>query len=297
MLGQDWQTILVLDYTFPLPPLAQGKTFNEVRIAAYTGEVPTKFLYFGTELNDEAPRVPPEMENVVSPTGTFQEYRLTPDSCSVAYLDLIQTHAARLRQRPAGLLQPADQGRALRCWLRRRAHQRQDFPHIVAGLDPIDSSMLTDPRFGFWQGARFAGTKQMAILKQGEGRWYPSPRERRARWVPPEVVRRDPHVEREGCLGRCGSGLVDHGDRHRQARRSERARTPRLTARRREYRATTKRRPEVGFNNLPALLKAWRVSRHPPVDRVGWDVVVGHAARDRHACMHACMHAHTRPPD
>ena len=82
MLGQEWITTLVLDYTIPLPPLEGGQTFNQVRIAAFTGDVPTKFLYFGTELNAEAPRVGPEMENTVSPAGTYQEYRLTEETCA-----------------------------------------------------------------------------------------------------------------------------------------------------------------------------------------------------------------------
>ena len=91
ILGQSWLTTLVLDYTIPLPPLRPGTTFNEVRIAAYTDGVPTKFFYFGTELNEDAPRRAPEMENVVSPAESYQEYRLNEETCAVPYLDLIQT--------------------------------------------------------------------------------------------------------------------------------------------------------------------------------------------------------------
>src|SRR5512145_1844615 len=61
LLSQTWETILVTDYSVPLPPLPHGKRFNEVRVVAYTGEVPTKFLYFGTELTSAAPRVAPQM--------------------------------------------------------------------------------------------------------------------------------------------------------------------------------------------------------------------------------------------
>src|SRR5690606_9833277 len=91
MLGQEWDTILVLDYVIPLPPLEHGRIFNEVRLAAYTGEVPTKFLYFGTELATDAPRVAPEMENVVSTPGQYQEYRIIEETCPVPYLELISS--------------------------------------------------------------------------------------------------------------------------------------------------------------------------------------------------------------
>lgn len=91
MLGQDWDTVLVQDYTIALPPLEHGSSFNEVRISAFTGPVPTKFLYFGTELNAAAPRTVPEMENTLTAAGVYQEYRLTGESCPVPYLELIST--------------------------------------------------------------------------------------------------------------------------------------------------------------------------------------------------------------
>src|SRR5687768_7731631 len=68
IFDQPWVTTVVLDYTIALPPLMLGHgTFNEIRIAAYVGGTPTKFLYFGTELSASVPRVGPEMENVVAP--------------------------------------------------------------------------------------------------------------------------------------------------------------------------------------------------------------------------------------
>ncbi len=52
LFDQLWQTTLVHDYLIALPPLMLGQaTFNEVRIAAYVGGAPTKFLYFGTEMS------------------------------------------------------------------------------------------------------------------------------------------------------------------------------------------------------------------------------------------------------
>src|SRR5262245_13496142 len=64
IFDQPWVTTVVLDYTITLPPLMIGQaTFNEVKIAAYVGGSPTKFMYFGTELTAAVPRIAPEMEN------------------------------------------------------------------------------------------------------------------------------------------------------------------------------------------------------------------------------------------
>ncbi|HLM73798.1 MAG TPA: hypothetical protein VK459_13930, partial [Polyangiaceae bacterium] len=58
LFDQPWTTTVVLDYTIALPPLMLGMgTFNEVRIAAYVGGAATKFLYFGTEMTANVPRV------------------------------------------------------------------------------------------------------------------------------------------------------------------------------------------------------------------------------------------------
>ncbi len=278
MLGQEWETILVLDYTFPLPPLEQGKTFNEVRIAAYTGEVPTKFLYFGTELNAGAPRVPPEMENVVSPTGTYQEYRLTQESCLVSYLDLIQTTPRIYGNGPQDYYSPPikverfDAGSGIELI-------SDNFPQIVADLDPIDSSMLTDPRFGFWQGSRFSGTKRMAILKNGE---VVGLRRRTGRSdkevVPPEVVRRDPHVDVRDAWVAIDLGTsttvvaIGNGEQNELIRIGTRE-EPKVS---RDYEVPS----EIGFNNLDDTVKAWRDRVILPLTEWG-DVLVGHAARKR----------------
>src|SRR3954471_11400514 len=77
IFDQPWITTLVLDYLIALPPLMVGQaTFNEVRIAAFTGGAGTKFMYFGTEMSANVPRIAPEMENTVSPARLYQEFRL-----------------------------------------------------------------------------------------------------------------------------------------------------------------------------------------------------------------------------
>jgi len=275
-LGQEWQTLLVLDYSIPLPPLEQGATFNEVRIAAYTDEVPTKFLYFGTELNDDAPRVPPEMENRVSRAGTFQEYRLTEASCSVAYLDLIQTTPRVYGNGPQDYYSPPikverfDAGSGIDLI-------SDNFPKIVANLDPVEASMLTDPQQGFWRGARFVGTKKMAILKQGKVvglRHRTGDKE----VVPSEVVRRDPHVDVRDAWVAVDLGTdttvvaIGNGEQHELLRLG--SGSPATVSR--DYETPS----EVGFNDLAATIKPWRDRVILPLTKWG-DVVVGHAARER----------------
>jgi hypothetical protein len=278
MLGQDWQTVLVQDYTIPLPPLEQGRTFNEVRIAAYTGDVPTKFLYFGTELDANAPRLPPEMENSVSPSQNYQEYRLTAESCAVTYLDLIQTTPRVYGNGPQDYYSPPikverfDAGTGIDLI-------SDNFPKIVADLDPIDASMLTDPRNGFWQGSRFSGTKKMAILKQGK---VCGLRRRAGRSdkevVPPEIVRRDPHVDVRDAWVAIDLGAhttviaIGNGDRQELVRlgAQESAKVSR------DYEVPS----EIGFNDLASTVKAWRDRVILPLTEWG-DVVVGHAAEDR----------------
>ena len=278
MLGQDWETILVLDYTVPLPPLAQGVSFNEVRIAAYTGDVPTKFLYFGTELNADAPRVPPEMENALSPAGSYQEYRLTSESCMVAYLDLIQTTPRIYGNGPQDYYSPPikverfDAGPGVELI-------SDNFVKIAAGLEPIDSATLTDPRGGFWTGSRFVGTKRMAILKGGQvcglrRRAGRSDRE----VVPPEVVRRDPHLDvAQGWvaidLGTTTTVVAIGDGEDSSLIRIGTTEPPQVS---RDYETPS----EIGFNDLGATLKAWNDRVILPLTEWG-DIVVGDAAKKR----------------
>ncbi|MBW2454522.1 MAG: hypothetical protein JRI68_08425 [Deltaproteobacteria bacterium] len=280
MLGQEWTTTLVLDYTIPLPPLDGGQTFNEVRIGAYTGDVPTKFLYFGTELNADAPRLAPEMENTVSPARTYQEYRLTEDTCAVPYLDLITTtpriygNAAQDYYSPPIKVERFDAGPGAELIA-------DNFPKIVAGLPPIPGEMLTDPRQGFWQGSRFIGTKKIAILRKGK---VVGLHQRVGRTekevVPPEVVRRDPHVDVQDAWVAIDLGTsttvvaVGNGERHELLRigATDEPKTSR------DYETPS----EIAFSNLPRLLKAWRDRVILPLTQWG-DVFVGFGAQARRA--------------
>jgi hypothetical protein len=278
MLGQEWSITLVLDYTIPLPPLESGKTFNEVRIAAFTDQVPTKFLYFGTELTADAPRVAPEMENMVSPSGRFQEYRLDATTCAVPYLSLIQTTPRIYGNGPQDYYSPpikierfdAGPGNALIA---------DNFAKIVADLPPTEGAALTDPSGGFWRGSRFVGTKQIAILRQGVvvGLCDRTGRAERD-VVPPAVERRDPHVDvRDGWVAidfGAATTVVAIGD-------SDKSEFIRLGASRPPVVARDFENPsEIGFHNLSRVLKAWRDRVILPLTRWG-DLYVGHAAAAR----------------
>src|SRR4029079_5603576 len=91
IFDQPWVTTVVLDYLISLPPPQIGQsTFNEIKVAAYTGGSPTKFLYFGTEMTSAVPRIAPEMENAIGPAKLWQEFRLEEQTCPLPYLKLIQ---------------------------------------------------------------------------------------------------------------------------------------------------------------------------------------------------------------
>ncbi len=280
MLGQEWITTLVLDYTIPLPPLEGRQTFNEVRIAAFTDDVPTKFLYFGTELNADAPRLGPEMENTVSPAGTYQEYRLTEDTCAVPYLDLITTtpriygNAAQDYYSPPIKVERFDAGPGANLIA-------DNFPEIVAALPPISGEVLTDPQRGFWQGSRFVGTKKIAILRKGKvvGLHRRVGRAEKE-VVPPQVVRRDPHVDVQDAWVAIDLGTsttvvaVGDGERHEFIRVGA-SDEPTSS---RDYETPS----EIAFSNLPRTLKAWRDRVILPLTRWG-DIYVGFGAQARRA--------------
>jgi hypothetical protein len=276
MLGQDWQTILVLDYTFPLPPLQPGVSFNEVRIAAYTDDVPTKFLYFGTELSAGAPRIAPEMENIISPAESFQEYRLTEESCNVDYLDLIQTTPRIYGNGPQDYYSPPikverfDAGPGVDLIA-------DNFPTVVAELPPIPSDILTDQRKGFWQGSRFIGTRRIAILKDGKVvglRRRSSEKE----VVPPEVVRRDPHIDVQQAWVAIDLGMkstvcaIGDGDKHEFIRIGAHSEVKLAM----DYEVPS----AVMFNHLPRTVKAWRDRVILPLTQWG-DLYVGNAVAER----------------
>ncbi|EYF08022.1 hypothetical protein [Chondromyces apiculatus] len=278
LFDQTWSTTLVLDYLIALPPLIVGQAvFNEVRIAAFTGGAGTKFMYFGTEMSANVPRVAPEMENTVAPSGRYQEYRLDEQSCPVPYLKLIQ-------------VSPRIYGNGLQDYYSPPIKiERYDavpgpdlladfFPSIVADLDPVKGSVLTDAAQGFWTGSRYVGTTTIAILRQGKvvgllkrsGKVDKDP-------VPPEVKRRDPRLDvlREWVaidVGASTTVVALRGERSQ-------AELVRIGAERPlEVAADNENPSEISFEALGRVTKAWRERVIQPLTR--WsDVVVGHAAR------------------
>jgi len=274
MLGQQWHTTVVLDYTIPLPPLKSGASFNEVRVAAFTADVPTKFLYFGTELNADAPRISPEMENAIADPSVYQEYRISAEASSVPYLELISTTPRIYGNGPQDYYSPPikveryDAGGGTELIA-------DNFPEIVAALPPIPGDVLTNPNQGFWQGARFAGTKRIAILKDGSVVGL-CQRATDKEVVPPEVQRRDPHADVRDAWVAIDLGAqtttvaIGKGERHELIRLG--AVGAPTTAR--DYENPS----ELYFNNLPSVLKAWRDRVILPL--VTWgDVLVGHASQ------------------
>ena len=278
LLGQTWETILVMDYTIPLAPLQPGKRFNEVRIAAYTDEVATKFLYFGTELAAAAPRVAPQMENVVGHQQTYQEYLLDEKSCPIDYLDLITCTPRVYGNGPQDYYSPPI--KVERFDATPDGDMMADhFPEIVAGLPKIEGDRLLDPRFGHWQGARFVGTKAIAILRQGQvvGLYRRSGRAE-IEVVPPEVVRRDPNLDvRDGWvsidLGTTATVVAIAVGERTELVRIGAVSPPQLP---RDFENPS----EVYFGNLPRVIKAWRDRVILPLTPWG-EVLVGHAARAR----------------
>ena len=278
LFDQSWITTLVLDYLIALPPLIVGQaTFNEVHIAAFTGGAGTKFMYFGTEMSANVPRIAPEMENSLAPAGQYQEFRLDEQTCPVPYLKLIQ-------------VSPRIYGNGLQDYYSPPIKiERYDgvpgpelladfFPSIVANLEPVQGSALTDAAQGFWNGARYVGTTAIAILRQGKvvgllrraGKVDKDP-------LPPEVKRRDPRLDvlREWVaidVGAASTVVALRGERSQ-------AELVRIGADRPiELAADNENPSEITFESLGRVTKAWRERVILPMTRWG-DVLVGHAAR------------------
>nr|AYM54079.1 hypothetical protein [Byssovorax cruenta] len=275
---QPWQTTIVLDYTIALPPLMVGKaTFNEVKIAAFVGGTPTKFLYFGTEMSANVPRVGPEMENSVAPAGVYQEFRLEEATCPLPYLKLIQAtpriygNGAQDYYSPPIKVERYD-GVASTDLV------ADFFGAVTANLDPVKGTILTDPARGLWNGAHYVGVSAIAILRQGKvvglhqrlGRVEKDP-------IPPEIKRRDPKLD----IVRAWVGIDIGASTTTVAVRGEKgaAELLRIGPVGPVAQASDHETPsEVTFTNLSRTLKAWRERVIGPLTR--WeDVVVGHAAR------------------
>ena len=170
-------------------------TFNEVKVCAFVGGAATKFLYFGTEMSADVPRIAPEMENSVTPAQAYQEFRLEEVTCPIPYLKLIQTtpriygNAAQDYYSPLIKVECYDGSVG--------ADLLADyFAQTVANLEPVSGAVLTDAARGFWTGARFVGATTIAILRQGKvvglhkrmGRTDRDP-------VPTEIKKRDPKLD------------------------------------------------------------------------------------------------------
>ncbi|WP_437932249.1 hypothetical protein WMF37_24360 [Sorangium sp. So ce291] len=279
LFDQPWLTTLVLDYVIALPPLMVGQaTFNEVRIAAFTGRAGTKFLYFGTEMSASVPRIAPEMENAIAPAALYQEFRLDEQTCPIPYLKLIQVspriygeglqnyYSPPIKiERYDGVASPE--------------HVADFFPKIVANLDPVKGTTLVDPAQGFWTGARFLGATSIAILRQGRvvgmhrrtGKTDKDP-------IPPEVKRRDPRLDVRGDwvavdIGAASTVVAVRGERGGAEFLRIGTDAPLRVS------ADNENPSEVAFEALARTTKAWRDRVILPLTRWG-DVLVGHAARD-----------------
>ena len=278
LMDQAWETTVVLDYLIALPPLMVGRqSFNEVKVGAYVGGAGTKFLYFGTEMNASVPRVAPEMENTIGPSPTYQEFRLEESTCPVPYLKLITTTPRIYGNGPQDYYAPPIKVE------RYDAAPSMDliadfFPTIVAGLDGIRGSTLTDPSQGMWIGSRFVGVTKIAILRQGKvvglhrriGRTDKDP-------IPPEVKKRDPKldVSRNWCAIDVGAQSFVIALRNERSVaeliRLGPVAPPTLAS---DFEVPA----EIAFENLSRMMKAWRERVIYPLTR--WeDVVVGHAAK------------------
>lgn len=275
---QPWTTTIVLDYTIALPPLLLGQgTFNEVRIAAYVGGSSTKFLYFGTEMTANVPRVGPEMENIVAPPKIYQEFRLEEQSCPVPYLKLIQAtpriygNGAQDYYSPPIKVERYDGAAGPELIA-------DFFPTIVANLDNIRSPLLTDPhRGGQWTGSRFLGVQTIAILRQGK---VVGVHRRMGRTdkdaPPPDVKQRDPKLDVVRSwvsidVGAASTVVAVRGERgSAELVRIGPVAPVGVPA---DYETPS----EIAFENLARAIKAWRDRVILPTTR--WeDVQVGFAA-------------------
>ncbi|HEY4117464.1 MAG TPA: hypothetical protein VGM56_06390, partial [Byssovorax sp.] len=279
LFDQHWLTTLVLDYSIALPPLMVNQSsFNEVKVCAFVGSTPTKFLYFGTELSPGVPRIAPEMENSITPPKLFQEFRLEEQTCPVPYLKLIQTtpriygNAAQDYYSPPIKVERYDAASGSDLLA-------DHFAQTVANLEPISGALLSDPARGFWTGSRFVGVTRIAILRQGKvvglhvraGRTDRDP-------VPGEIKKRDPKLDvlKEWVavdFGTQSSTVALRGEKGNPEFVRIGALAPVAVP------ADNETPSELGFLNLSRTLKAWRDRVLLPLTR--WDdLQVGYAARE-----------------
>ncbi|WP_234023934.1 hypothetical protein [Sorangium cellulosum] len=279
LFDQPWLTTLVLDYVIALPPLIVAQaTFNEVRLAAFTGRAGTKFLYFGTEMSASVPRIAPEMENTISPAELYQEFRLDEQTCPIPYLKLIQVSPRIYGEGLQNYYSPPIKVERFDGVVSAE-HVADFFPKIVANLDPVKGTTLVDPAQGMWTGARFLGATAIAIVRQGRvvglhrrtGKTDKDP-------VPPEVKRRDPRLDVRSDwvavdVGAASTVVAVRGERGGAEFVRIGADAPIRVS------ADNENPSEIAFEALGRTTKAWRDRVILPMTRWG-DVLVGHAARD-----------------
>lgn len=279
IFDQPWVTTIVLDYLIALPPLIIGQsTFNEVKLAAYVGGAATKFMYFGTEMTASVPRIAPEMENSIGPAKVYQEFRLEEQTCPLPYLKLIQATPRIYGNGAQDYYSPPIKVERYDGSVSSQEHVADFFASVVANLDTVKGSVLTDPSRGFWTGARYVGVTKIAILRQGKvvglhqrvGRADKDP-------LPPEIKRRDPKLDVLGAWVAIDVGAASTV----VALRSEKSQAEFVRVGEHgpvQVSADYESPSEIAFDNLGRTVKAWRDRVIMPLTRWG-DVIVGQAAR------------------
>ena len=258
IFGQSWSTMVVLDYLLALPPLEPPAAFNPVRIAAFVGNAPTKYFYFGTEMNNTVPRLAPEMENLLTPQATFQEFLIDERTSPIPYLKLIQATPRIYGNGPQDYYAPPI--KVERYDATPSPDQVADlFANQVAGLPIVPGPHLVSPEGGTWEGSRYSGIRAIAVLRQGKVVGILRKQGRADRdQAPANVVRRDPRQDLrsgEWCV-------IDVGARSfTVATRTERSNPEffRLCTQEPVKRPADYENPaELTFVDLKGTLRAWR---------------------------------------
>ena len=279
IFDQPWVTTIVLDYLIALPPLIIGQsTFNEVKLAAYVGGAATKFMYFGTEMTANVPRIAPEMENSIGPAKTYQEFRLEEQTCPLPYLKLIQATPRIYGNGPQDYYSPPIKVERYDGVVSSTEHVADFFASVVANLDTAKGAVLTDASRGFWNGSRYVGVTKIAIVRQGK---VVGMHQRIGRAdkdaLPPEIKRRDPKLdvlsEWVGIdVGTATTVVALRGEKSTAEFIRIGEATPVVVSA--DYESPS----EITFDNLGRTVKAWRDRVIMPLTRWG-DVLVGGAAK------------------
>ncbi|MFO0553222.1 MAG: hypothetical protein U0271_32850 [Polyangiaceae bacterium] len=276
IFGQAWATTVVLDYMLALPPLEPPVAFVPVRVAAFVGNAPTKYFYFGTEMNNSVARLAPEMENLFTPQNLYQEFLLDEHTSPIPYLKLIQATPKIFGNGPQDYYAPPIKVERYDA-APNPDHVADLFGQQVVGLPVVPGSFLTDPALGAWQGARFAGIRSIAILRQNKVVGLHRKLGRPDRDSPPaNVLMRDPKRD----IRTTEWVAIDIGARTTTvAARTERGNAEffRISASEPVKRSADYENPsEMTFVNLKSTLRAWRERVIQPHTRID-DVRIGQA--------------------